>query len=80
MPRVAMESADLLAFEALRPRLFLIAYRMLGMRADAEDVVQDAWLRFRTSAHDKVRSVEAWLVTITTRLSIDRRQPRCDRY
>lgn len=71
MPGVAMKSTDLLVFEALRPRLFLIAYRMLGVRADAEDVVQDAWLRFSTSAHDDVRSPEAWLVTITTRLSID---------
>ena len=71
-----MKSADLLVFEALRPRLFLIAYRMLGMRADAEDVVQDAWLRFSTSVRDDVRSVEAWLVTITTRLSIDRLRSR----
>ncbi|HWT71670.1 MAG TPA: sigma-70 family RNA polymerase sigma factor, partial [Oxalicibacterium sp.] len=71
-----MKSADLLVFEGLRPRLFLIAYRMLGMRADAEDVVQDAWLRFSTSAHDEVRSAEAWLVTITTRLSIDRLRSR----
>jgi RNA polymerase sigma-70 factor (ECF subfamily) len=76
MPKVAMDSADLLVFEALRPRLFLIAYRMLGMRADAEDVVQDAWMRFCTSAHDEVRSIEAWLVTITTRLSIDRLRSR----
>ncbi|MGE5651100.1 MAG: RNA polymerase sigma-70 factor [Bacillota bacterium] len=67
-----MKSADLLVFETLRPRLFLIAYRMLGMRADAEDIVQDAWLRFSASRHDEVRSAEAWLVTITTRLSIDR--------
>lgn len=71
-----MTSADLLAFETLRPRLFAIAYRMLGMRADAEDVVQDAWLRFSTSAHDDIRSAEAWLVTITTRLSIDRLRSR----
>jgi RNA polymerase sigma-70 factor (ECF subfamily) len=71
-----MKSADLLVFEALRPRLFLIAYRMLGMHADAEDVVQDAWLRFSTSARDDVRSTEAWLVTITTRLSIDRLRSR----
>ena len=71
-----MKSADLLVFEALRPRLFLIAYRMLGMRADAEDVVQDAWLRFSTSVRDDVRSLEAWLVTITTRLSIDRLRSR----
>ena len=71
-----MKSADLLVFEALRPRLFLIAYRMLGMRADAEDVVQDAWLRFSTSSHDEIKSAEAWLVTITTRLSIDRLRNR----
>ena len=71
-----MKTADLLVFEALRPRLFLIAYRMLGMRADAEDVVQDAWLRFSTSVRDDVRSLEAWLVTITTRLSIDRLRSR----
>ncbi|OON59846.1 RNA polymerase subunit sigma-24 [Massilia sp. KIM] len=71
-----MKSADLLAFEALRPRLFSIAYRMLGMRADAEDVVQDAWLRFSAGARDELRSAEAWLVTITTRLSIDRLRSR----
>jgi RNA polymerase sigma-70 factor (ECF subfamily) len=71
-----MKSADLLEFEALRPRLFSIAYRMLGIRADAEDVVQDAWLRFSAGASDELRSAEAWLVTITTRLSIDRLRNR----
>ena len=76
MPGVAMKSAKLLVYEALSPRLFQIAYRMLGVRADAEDVVQDAWVRFSTSAHDDVRSTEAWLVTITTRLSIDRLRSR----
>lgn len=59
-------------FEALRPRLHGIAYRMLGIRADAEDVLQDAWLRW--SAVDKctLQSAEAWLVTVVTRLAIDR--------
>ena len=57
--------------EALRPRLFGIAYRMLGLVADAEDVVQEAFLRWR-QAHDAPRSDEAWLVSVTTRLSIDR--------
>eukprot|EP01036_Dinobryon_divergens_P061216 gene61216-81603_t len=61
-----------LAFSRLRPRLFSIAYRMLGVRADAEDVVQDAWLRWDGSAQDGLQSPEAWLVTIVTRLSIDR--------
>jgi RNA polymerase sigma-70 factor (ECF subfamily) len=49
---------------------------MLGTRADAEDVVQDAWLRWHGSAHDAVQSAEAWLVTITTRLAIDRLRSR----
>jgi RNA polymerase sigma-70 factor (ECF subfamily) len=60
------------AFDALRPRLFSIAYRMLGTRADAEDVLQDAWLRWDRSRHDGLQSDEAWLVTIVTRLAIDR--------
>lgn len=59
-------------FESLRPRLFGIAYRMLGMRADAEDVVQDAWLRWRDADQASLQSAEAWLVTVTTRLAIDR--------
>jgi RNA polymerase sigma-70 factor (ECF subfamily) len=59
-------------FSRLRPRLFSIAYRMLGVRADAEDVVQDAWLRWDGSEQAALQSQEAWLVTIVTRLSIDR--------
>lgn len=57
-------------FEQHRPRLWGIAYRMLGMRADADDIVQEAWLRW-SQAKD-VRTPEAWLVTTTTRLCIDR--------
>ncbi|MBE7369053.1 RNA polymerase sigma-70 factor [Ramlibacter pallidus] len=59
-------------FQALRPRLFGIAYRMLGVRADAEDVLQDAWLRWRDADHGALQSAEAWLVTVVTRLAIDR--------
>ena len=59
-------------FERLRPRLFGIAYRMLGIRADAEDVVQDAWLRWRSADAGSLQSAEAWLVTVTTRIAIDR--------
>lgn len=59
-------------FHALRPRLFGIAYRMLGVRADAEDVLQDAWLRWREADHAGLQSAEAWLVTVVTRLAIDR--------
>lgn len=59
-------------FNRLRPRLQGIAYRMLGSIAEAEDVVQDAWLRWHEAAHDAIDNAEAWLVTVTTRLSIDR--------
>lgn len=68
--------ADAQTFAALRPRLFSIAYRMLGIRADAEDVVQDAWLRWHAGAREDVQSAEAWLVTIATRLAIDRLRSR----
>ncbi|MGZ5198389.1 MAG: RNA polymerase sigma-70 factor [Telluria sp.] len=59
-------------FKILRPRLIAIAYRMLGSRADAEDVVQDAYLRAHGREHQEIRCGEAWLVTITTRLCVDR--------
>jgi RNA polymerase sigma-70 factor (TIGR02957 family) len=59
-------------FNRLRPRLQGIAYRMLGSRAEAEEVVQDAWLRWHEAAPGELDSAEAWLVTVTTRLSIDR--------
>ncbi len=60
------------AFAAERTRLLGIAYRMLGSRADAEDVLQDAWLRWSEADSTDVRSTQAWLTTIVTRLSIDR--------
>lgn len=59
-------------FESHRPRMFGVAYRMLGTKADAEDVLQDAFLRWRASDLDAVQSHEAWLVTIVTRLCLDR--------
>jgi RNA polymerase sigma-70 factor (ECF subfamily) len=59
------------AFEAQRPRLKRLAYRMLGSVAEAEDAVQDAWLRW-TRAGDAVTDPAAWLVRATTRLCIDR--------
>lgn len=59
-------------FERHRPRLFGIAYRMLGSRTDAEDVLQDAYLRWHRGVSDELRSPEAWLVTTVTRLCIDR--------
>jgi RNA polymerase sigma-70 factor (TIGR02957 family) len=59
-------------FQAERKRLMGIAYRMLGSTADAEDVLQDAWLRWNESDTGSLRSAQAWLVTIVTRLAIDR--------
>jgi len=59
-------------FERLRGRLFGLAYRMLGSRADAEDVVQEAYIRWHEAAQQAIDSPEAWLVTTTTRLAIDR--------
>jgi RNA polymerase sigma-70 factor (ECF subfamily) len=59
-------------FQALRGRLFGLAYRMVGSRADAEDLVQEAYLRWHQADHDRIESAEAWLVTTTTRLALDR--------
>ena len=62
--------ADL--FQQHRPRLFGLAYRMLGVPADAEDVLQDAWLRWHAQDVAALDDPEAWLVTVTTRIALDR--------
>ena len=59
-------------FEELRRRLFGIAYRMIGTASDAEDIVQEAYLRWHQADTEEIRSAEAWLVSVVTRLSIDR--------
>jgi RNA polymerase sigma-70 factor (ECF subfamily) len=59
-------------FDKLRPRLQGIAYRMLASVAEAEDIVQDAWLRWHGADRGGIENAEAWLVSVTTRLSIDR--------
>jgi RNA polymerase sigma-70 factor, ECF subfamily len=58
-------------FQELRPRLFGLAYRMLGTRADAEDVVQDAYLRWQTASPDEVRLPKSYLTTVVARLALD---------
>ncbi|MHB0971717.1 MAG: RNA polymerase sigma-70 factor [Thermoanaerobaculia bacterium] len=59
-------------FETWRPMLFSIAYRMLGSATEAEDVVQDAWLRAAAADDEAIRSPRAWLGTVVTRLALDR--------
>jgi RNA polymerase sigma-70 factor (ECF subfamily) len=75
MPPLEMQSPDLgadaTAFEEWRPLLFGIAYRMLGSAGDAEDVVQDASIRWLRRSDRAVESVRAYLVTIVTRLCLD---------
>jgi RNA polymerase sigma-70 factor (ECF subfamily) len=58
-------------FQAHRELLFGLAYRMLGSVADAEDVLQDAWLRFESVPPDAVRSPKAFLSTVVTRLCLN---------
>jgi RNA polymerase sigma-70 factor, ECF subfamily len=59
-------------FEAARPRIRGLAYRMLGTLADADDVAQDTWLRWQAAGGAHVANAEAWLVTAATRLCLDR--------
>src|SRR5690606_6747842 len=71
---------DLPLFEQHRGRLFGLAYRMLGTPADAEDVLHDAWLRLHAQDVAALDDPEAWLVTVTTRLALDRlRRARAER-
>jgi RNA polymerase sigma-70 factor (ECF subfamily) len=60
------------AFEAQRPRLIRLAYRMLGSMAEAEDVAQDAWVRWRSADRAAIAEPAAWLVRVATRLALDR--------
>jgi len=65
------------AFAQLRPAMVALAYRITGSRSDAEDVVQDAFLRLhRADSEDAVRSLKAYLTTITARLSLNRLRDR----
>lgn len=59
-------------FQEHRGRLFGLAYRMLGSRADAEDIVQETYVRWHQARQDGIENPEAWLVTTASRLSIDR--------
>jgi RNA polymerase sigma-70 factor (TIGR02957 family) len=74
-PRLEVETDNnddgLAAFAPVRPRLFGIAYRMLGSAAEAEDIVQDVWLRWQSANRSAVENPPAFLATTTTRLCIN---------
>lgn len=63
--------ADVDVFEENRPRLLGLAYRLLGSMWDAEDIVQEAWLRWQGTDQTQVREPRAFLVTVVSRLALD---------
>ncbi|GAB3229284.1 sigma-70 family RNA polymerase sigma factor [Glycomyces halotolerans] len=67
-----MDRAAIERFEASRARLSSLAYRLIGSAADAEDAVQDAFLRWQAADRDQIEVPEAWLTKIVTNLSLDR--------
>ncbi|BCJ39327.1 DNA-directed RNA polymerase sigma-70 factor [Actinocatenispora thailandica] len=76
-----MDEGDLLArrFQAERPRLEAVAYRMLGSAAEAEDAVQEAWLRLARSDADAVQNLAGWLTTVVGRVCLDMLRSRTSR-
>ena len=71
VPLATCPDDGLSAFLSVRPRLFGIAYRMLGSAAEAEDIAQDVWVRWQTTDRSLVRDGAAFLATTTTRLAIN---------
>ena len=66
-----VSATDAASFETVRPRLFGIACRVLGSPADADDVLQDAWIRWQRTDRSEVRDADAFLAATTTRLAIN---------
>ena len=58
-------------FEQQRPHLHSVAYRMLGSTGEADDAVQESWLRLSRSDSDQVENLRAWLTTVVGRVSLD---------
>ena len=75
-----MSTVDIEPFQAVRPRLFGIAYRIVGSAAEADDVVQDTWIRWHRAERSKVRDATGFLVTIATRLAINVTQSARERH
>ena len=76
-----MDELDGLAarFEASRPRLHAVAYRMLGSAAEADDAVQEAWLHLSRSGGDGVQNLGGWLTTVVARVCLDMLRTRKSR-
>ena len=76
-----MTETDIFAerFEAARPRLRAVAYRMLGSAAEADDAVQEAWLRLSRAGGDSVDNLPAWLTTVVSRVCLDMLRARKSR-
>src|SRR6476659_11466237 len=76
--RTPMHDDDWLTaeFEASRPRLHALAYRMLGSHAEADDAVQETWLRLRRNDPDQIRNVGGLLTTVVGRVCLDRLRSR----
>ena len=73
-PQAGGEARRLAAFDQYRGLLFSVAYRMLGSVADAEDMLQETYIRWQQAANEEVRSPRAFLITIITRLCINHLQ------
>lgn len=67
------------AFEASRPRLRAVAYRMLGSASDADDVVQEAWLRLHRADPGAIGNFQGWLTTVVARICLDALRARRSR-
>src|SRR3954469_13247449 len=76
-----VSAEDLLAaeFEEHRDRLTAVAHRLLGSRAEAEDAVQEAWLRVSRADSDEVDNLAGWLTTIVARVSLNQLRSRASR-
>jgi RNA polymerase sigma-70 factor (ECF subfamily) len=71
MSRSPVSTADAAAFETLRPKLLRVARRVLGSAAEADDVVQEAWVRWQGIDRAEVRDADAFLATVTRRLALN---------
>jgi RNA polymerase sigma-70 factor, ECF subfamily len=70
--RADVERAEIAVFETERPRLRGLAYRMTGTPDDADDIVQEAWIRWQRADRSAIDNPAAWLTTVTSRLALDR--------